>query len=477
MHISDLHRDSESRITTTALLSSLSRDLERYSTSEGLPRPDLAVVSGDIVYGVGDSEPNALQRLSEQYDEAFNTLVGLADRFFDGDRERIILVPGNHDISMPHVKQAMSTVDIPSDPQKKRLIAKQLSEPGTFYRFNLGEFTLLKIDNIEIYNKRLEPYAEFYRKFYNGKRTFPLEPEKQYSIHDFPSLGVCIVGLSSCHENDLYNRTGQINVDALTRAMDEVKPQVSRGQLLISAWHHSTQGGPKDNDYIDQEFIRHLLNSNCTLGLHGHQHHPQLLEHRSSADNERKISIISAGTLCGGPRSLPPGRMRGYNLVVLDQKSCNGTVHIRGMSNGDFTLPIWEKGYLAEFGGSSMTFEFTKNKMKQVSPFELAEKADGLIRSGKYKEAYDIVSQELADPWLRKIALDALIGLKDWNQIISLISLPTSDEDFIILCEAYIETKNWESLKALIVLDKYRDNGNLAIRQMVDMCNAKLKGK
>ena len=51
LHISDLHRDSGSAVTTDSLLESLRCDRERY-TKEGIRAPDLASVSGDIVYGV-----------------------------------------------------------------------------------------------------------------------------------------------------------------------------------------------------------------------------------------------------------------------------------------------------------------------------------------------------------------------------------------------------------------------------------------
>lgn len=49
LHISDLHRDSGSALTTESLLESLRLDRERYGAQHR--KPDLAIVSGDIVYG------------------------------------------------------------------------------------------------------------------------------------------------------------------------------------------------------------------------------------------------------------------------------------------------------------------------------------------------------------------------------------------------------------------------------------------
>ena len=65
LHISDLHRDSGSAITTDSLLESLRRDCARY-TKDGIPAPDLAVVSGDIVFGVTSDGPDADSLLKAQ---------------------------------------------------------------------------------------------------------------------------------------------------------------------------------------------------------------------------------------------------------------------------------------------------------------------------------------------------------------------------------------------------------------------------
>ena len=70
LHISDLHRDSGSGLTTNSLLESLRLDCERYVT-EGLLRPDIAIVSGDVVYGVTKDEPSSDAALKAQYDEAY----------------------------------------------------------------------------------------------------------------------------------------------------------------------------------------------------------------------------------------------------------------------------------------------------------------------------------------------------------------------------------------------------------------------
>src|SRR5207237_594184 len=119
LHISDLHRDSESRISTTTLIESLRRDRDRYTGDGSIESPTIAVVSGDIVYGVDPKEKDADRLLEVQYDEAYDFLVALADMFFGGSRDHIILVPGNHDVSLLHVHRATTITVLPTVPDER----------------------------------------------------------------------------------------------------------------------------------------------------------------------------------------------------------------------------------------------------------------------------------------------------------------------------------------------------------------------
>jgi hypothetical protein len=208
LHISDLHRDSGSVVTTASLLESLRLDRSRH-LAKGLIAPHVAVVSGDIVYGVTDeSQTGELQR---QYEEALGLLIGLADEFFNGDRERVILIPGNHDVSHPHVLRSLAPVPLPKDPTKRRILAEQLREIGSPLRWDARDFVVRRIDDPETYARRFEPFAGFYERFYEGRRTFPIEPDQQVGVHCFPELDLIVVGYSSCCDNDLFNRSGRVH--------------------------------------------------------------------------------------------------------------------------------------------------------------------------------------------------------------------------------------------------------------------------
>ncbi|OGB40837.1 MAG: hypothetical protein A2W72_08565 [Burkholderiales bacterium RIFCSPLOWO2_12_67_14] len=472
LHISDLHRDSGSQLTSTTLLQSLLRDKMRF-LSEGHETPVLAVVSGDIVFGVRPLEEDADKKLAAQYDEALGFLIALTDEYFEGDRERVIIVPGNHDVSMPHVKRAVKATPVPSDAEDKMRLVEDLFSYDTKFRWDWGSFSAYEIVYDAIYADRMAPFADFYGRFYRGKRTYSLDPAKQYVVHDFPDLGLAFLALSSCHQNDLYNRTGRIHPDALAQATGDMIKLSRLGRLGIGVWHHNIEGGPNDNDYVDPEFLQILMDGMCMIGMHGHQHKPQLLEHRFSADQRQGISIISAGTLCGGPRSLPSGRLRSYNIIKLDINERKGTVFVRSMTNSDFSSPVWAGRHIPEFGGDSVDFKLI-GEIQAPDAMAIASEADHLIRAGLHRQAFEAVKQNLNNQYLRRIALDALLEMRDWSKIIENFSIPQNPREFVTLSTAYEESEIWTTLKELHE-GPFSQSQDLAVRQRIDMMRATLQ--
>lgn len=77
LHISDLHRTSRPRLHNDELLAAMASDVGRWD-SEGIPRPDLIVVSGDLIQGarLDAADPDA--EIAAQYVEADHFLRRLA---------------------------------------------------------------------------------------------------------------------------------------------------------------------------------------------------------------------------------------------------------------------------------------------------------------------------------------------------------------------------------------------------------------
>lgn len=476
LHISDLHRDSGSAITTKTLLESLRLDRERYTANERLSRPDLAVVSGDIVLGVDTDSPDADAKLRDQYDEAAEFLVALTDLFFDGDRERVVLTPGNHDISHPHVLRATELTQIPTESEQRAIVAKQLREEDSVWRWVGPEFALRRIHDLPAYHRRLEPFAKFYGEFYRGKRAFPMEQGRQFAVHEFPQLGLVVAALSSCCNNDLFNRAGRIHPDCVADATRAVHEQVKRGCVAVATWHHNLSGGPNDTDYVDADVLQSLIDGGFVVALHGHQHRPQFLDHRFTADRERGIAVISAGTLCGGPKTLPSGRMRAYNLVVVDPDKRTGVLHVREMKNHSFGLPVWGAAHITEFSGSSLTFPL-KMPRRSVSAIDAASEAASLLRLQRPAEAVALVRPHIEDALARRVALEAFAQMESWSDVVTLCDPPRSATDFVALAEALYQLRRKQDLAALIESEFAKNSTESGVRQSIELAHRRLGGR
>lgn len=475
LHISDLHRDSGSQLTTATLLESLRLDRCRY-LQDGLQSPDLAVVSGDIVYGVKSDEAGGDAEISRQYEQANDFLVKLAELFFNGNRERIILVPGNHDISHPHVLRATAPERLPPEGEMREIVAKQLLADGSIWRWVWSDFSLRRIVDPDLYRNRLKPFADFYRAFYEHRRTFSLNPKEQFSVHDFPELALTFVGLSSCYDNDLYNRCGRIHPDCIAGATQAVADLVRAGRLPIAVWHHNLTGAPWVSDYVNDAFLQSLMDGGFLMGLHGHQHRPQFLQHRFTADQKKGLAVISAGTLCGGPRSLPSGRMRAYNLISIDIRSFSASLHVRGMTNDDFSLPVWAAAFVPEFGGHTMKFMLQSNRASPSSIQIVSEAAD-LLRHGDPNGALRLVIDLPHDEFGRRVAVQAFLELADWPGIIQFCNPPQSNAEIVALCEALYELSDLPALRKLIESDAIARSVDPVVRQCIAQARARLGGR
>ena len=339
LQISDLHRDRSSAIGNDALLSSLQNDRDRYvagPNDHAIRPPDIIVVSGDIIRGVPPGVPDYEKQLADQYHEATTFLDALTERLVAGDRSRLVLVPGNHDVSACHFMQSLERLELAAD--NKNDLVSELLRPDSSLRWCWPELALYRIANATRYDQRLAPFATFYADFYQQQRTFDLDPAKQFGIFDYPEFNLTIIGFSSCHENDFFNKPGAIDSGSIAAASLILRDPHFNGRLRAAVWHHNTEGPPSQTDYMNAGILQNLIDNGFSLGLHGHQHRPQCLDTRFNYGGKARISVISAGTLCG-TASRRFGRA--YNIIELDLERLDGRLHVREMLNDEPDSPIW----------------------------------------------------------------------------------------------------------------------------------------
>src|SRR6266568_3377952 len=240
LHISDLHRDLTNELGNAPLLESLVRDVEqRYAKNDPpISKPALCIVSGDLVYGAKAGSPNFASELTRQYSQAKELLVGIADKLFEGDRQRIILVPGNHDVSYNHVLNASKQISIPTSDSERANLVTELFQHRTKLRWSWSKLCFHRITDETQYAQRLCNFATAYNDFYQGRRTFSLDPRLQFDFFDYPHLDFTVLGLSSCDENDLLNPIASIHSDALAGATSALRQARYSGRLIAAVWHH-----------------------------------------------------------------------------------------------------------------------------------------------------------------------------------------------------------------------------------------------
>ena len=439
LHLSDLHRDRAEPTSNVMLIDSLERDRDQYTGSESptITAPSLVVVSGDIIQGLKHGAPNYDSELERQYTEALEFLSEVTDRFVDSDRSRVVIVPGNHDVSDQTFRRSLEKIDL-SDEAKRKIVVDQFLGGATDWRWSWEELAMYRIVDREGYEQRMEAFRRFYSSFYEGQRSYAREPERQFDVFDAMDWDVTIVGFSSCHDNDLLNGQGAIHPDCLAQANTALRRRsVATNPLRLAVWHHDTQGPPNREDYLDGDVIQNLIHAGFSLGFHGHQHRPEFIDTRFLYGPNRRLTLIGAGTLCGGTE---PRFSRGYNLVELDVANKKGRLHVREMQNPNPQMPIWGPRGLRGSGKSYLDFSFDGPPRLVVGGPRVAEvlrAAQLQYEKGEYGEAAEALwPLAQRDDLARRLLLECLLMNERASEILRLCNPPRSSAEAIALMDA-----------------------------------------
>lgn len=472
LHLSDLHRDLSDEAGNPALLESLAWDIDQLGQQNPpIESPAVCIVSGDLVFGVGPATSDGLSELDRQCDQAEEFLTGIADRFFGGDHEKVVILPGNHDVSYPDVMGSVQRLPIPAEAGAKANLVSELFQPNSPLRWSWSELCFFRIaDNVR-YERRLSYFSTLYQRFYGGRRTYSDLPDQQYDVFDYPSIGFSVVALNSCYNNDPMRRAAAFNATAVIAACRALRDPRRDGWLTAAAWHHSLVGGPEENDYLDIEILQSLIDAGASLGFHGHQHRPDCVDERYRAGpSVRKMTIISAGTLGAGPRALPSGVTRGYNVVEVDTTSWIGRVHQRSMVNRIFNLPIWGPGRFVATNASYFEFSIAPPVASRPATLDaqlLLEKADVLLAGGLWGEAIELLRKVAHIPLARPLLLAALERLGDLQGMIELLWPPQSISEAIAVGGAIFDAGTHAEALRFVQLPLVSESTDASVRDLL----------
>ena len=476
LHISDIHRDPNDEIANGWLLDSLDRDFDKFDKQDpNILRPMLCIVSGDLVHGIRPNSEGVEEELMRQYSQAEEFLVGLADRFFGANRERVVILPGNHDVCFNHVMKSVQRVEIPIEPGRRERLVAELFAPNSLVRWSWREMCFFRIVDKERYRDRFGYFAVTYKNFYQGRRTYPLVPEQQFDVFDFPDLGFCVVTLNSCFNNDQLRRAGAFHPNTVTEAYRALRKIDRAGWIAAAAWHHNLVGGPTQDDYLDAKFLQLLIDAGVSLGFHGHQNLSECFDERYRlGPNLRKITIISASTLCAEPRNLKPGVPRSYNIVEIDTDACIGRLHQRQMVNVQFSLPIWGPGHFINTNRSYFDFDLCKPLLTRPAQLDVQrtlDQADKLLGSHQWLEAINVLDDIKDTPLARPLLVKALDELGDARRTIAILWPPLSNVEAVTLGGAVLDSGTPEEAEAFVRLGLVAESEDASVREIFRRVN------
>lgn len=454
LHLSDLHRSPDDPVGNSQLVSSLMGDRDRYATeTPRIGRPDAIVVSGDVVQGVSIDGPAA--EIERQYDDAYDFLVELTERMLDGDRSRVVVVPGNHDVDW---KVARSAMDIVEDAHWPPKLSAALGLPGSPYRLVVDERRLYKIRDRALYESRFDRFNQFFNRFYDGI-DLPKSSSAQPYLRLFELFDgrIAVAGFNSCFGNDCYSRQGEIPSDAIARADLDIRDSGKPYELRIAVWHHNTDGPPHADDYMDVELVRQMIGVGFRLGLHGHQHRFDVVPHEIRLPGSETMALISAGSLCAGTRELPRGANRQYNIIELGDDLQSAIVHVREVvSSMNFAARRHP-----QLGGESfvdLTWTAARNAAGAVPDYLRVRRsqqifaAEAAFKANDFGAVSAILGPSAAelDTYGRSLLLSATLEEAP-NDTIGYATPPRSIDELTILVRAYRQVHRFDEGRAALV--------------------------
>lgn len=476
MHISDLHRSSQNAISNDELISALLGDRDRYVHEEpSVAAPQAIVVSGDIIQGVPLQTDDFAMKIEEQYAVAEEFLNELVQRFLEGDRSRLIMVPGNHDVDWNTAFNALESVpskEMPDDPRA------ELYAEDSLLRWDWRTRTMYRIADPDLYEQRFYPFWQFFESFYDGvPELMTGQNPSDVRLFNLCDDRIGVAAYNSCHGNDCFAFHGMIRRGSIARSDLDLNDSGRSYGLRMAVWHHSIEGSPYRTDYMDMDVVRGLVGRGFRLGLHGHQHKSQATAQEIHLPDRERMAVVSAGSLCASPYELPVGISRQYNVLEVAEDFCSVRTHVRAMTVAN----LFSRAQLLESGGASfinLSWTRPRNAVGEVVDFQSARtkmligEAEMAAKAGNPAQAVNILrSLEELPPgsYERHLFLQAAMDAQEWKAIVDNSDPPTKIEELVQLFDAYYQLNDF--VGAIASLDRYSQKLRLPENQDLELRN------
>ena len=449
LHISDLHRSSEEPVDNNSLLAALLADRDRYAgETPRIPPPSAIVVSGDLIQGARIDAPNWQQSIKDQYAVADDFLTALCARFLDGDRSRMVLVPGNHDVCWNTSRRAMEQVP---DTEYPNNLYGALMKSDSVYRWSWSEQSLFRIADMAAYEQRMGYYWDFVESFYMDiTLPVPIDRARGFQFFECCDRRIVVSTFDSIAGNDCFGYSGTIPRGAVGRCAMALRDFGHSYDLKIAVWHHSIQGPPTRSDYMDVSQVHEMIGHGFQLGLHGHQHIAGTQTQFVHLDPSRSMAVVSAGSLCAGAGEMPRGVNRQYNIIVIENGFIHARIHVREMAEGEqFTRKrngAFLQGFVEVSWQPSIDIMGRQRDPQEDNARRATIDAEEALRDGRPDDAVQALSgvDVSSSSYARKLMIDALVLQRDWPRLTVVLQNPSTVEEIITLVSALVEINKFD---------------------------------
>lgn len=241
MHISDIHLDAGGAFAQNVVVTAFLNDLSRLDRL-GL-KPDLIVISGDLAKAA--DQENA-------YSNFLNFIMKLFEAF-GLDEERLILCPGNHDVSRNAVGPVLPAV------QMWRTQAENRDSANNLY------------DDNNYNNHVIKVFKGFYELSDSFSQKSILKVGSGYTSYFFREFGISFVSINTASLSTgglISQKDDERKLAVPERLLLESLAAVPKESHKIVVGHHPTTWLNESNE----ELVRRLLGQSANLYLCGHVH-------------------------------------------------------------------------------------------------------------------------------------------------------------------------------------------------------------
>jgi len=443
LQIADLHRSPRDPVTNNELIATLLQEHDQ-AVHAGMKPVRAITVCGDVIQGCRLGAPNYSDDLAEQYEVALNILAQLATHLLDGDRSRLIVVPGNHDICWNTARSSMTEASEAEQQDALNL----LQAPGSPFRWDWSSRRLYRISDPTVYGRRLDAYKAFFARLYEGF----LPSNVNGGAWLFPVDGVLFVGFDSCWGTDCFNHAASMGSDTIAQVATTLRGQRSR--LRVAVWHHNIEGPPASADYLDQSCVRRLIYHGFRLGLHGHQHYAATAPVYIHSGRDQMMAVVSSASLCAGRRELLPGRSRGFNFLEIDEEQRLARVRSLAMDMEARVQP--EYGFNGGSAVREVSWTLAPTDSTAESDMRTAVlHAERAKNEGRPGEAKSILSAHFASlgAYGRALLLETLLSEEAFEELVRMFGEGASPEEAPQVIGALLNARRLGEASAL--LDRY----------------------